>query len=247
MQNTIIQQLLDGVPIDALNESIEAIPTQHIVDTITTIDVEFKKHLVQYADIVHVSMQSHYTMGTIATISKEFTHIKKYLTCIVREHLPLHQRVYISFVEFFTDTNQGTEIEHCIKHIEKSQQELLNYTQLLIFKAKDFLKYLEAYQQWLTLLTRFVPHITENYGTKYTELSYLLSKITLQASEFLMTQRQLESTIKLQIQNNQSVMTDTLHVLSVSQSLIHNTISAQQFFKQEYIKSITTLKKYTGK
>lgn len=247
MANKIIQQLLDGMSIDELWGSIENIPLQQLQDTIETTDNEFKKSLSTYANVVHTSMQSHHSMGSVDSIRKQFITIETCLLRKVANSLPFYQQLYISFIKFFIEDSQDEKWERCLQTIQKSQQEIFMYNNLLALKSKDFLKYIEAYQSWVTVLTQFVPKIIERHEVNTTEMAYSLSRRTIQSSEFLVAQQQLVSTIRLQLQNNQMLMTDIFHIVTVSKSLLQNTISAQQFFEQEYVGSINILKRYTTK
>lgn len=247
MTNTIIQKILDGISIDELYGMIDEIPLQHIETTIRKIDTEFKEQLMSHSTLVHMSMESYHRMGSIECISQQFGIIKKNLTCVVGSQLPFYQRWYLSFVRFFTDPAPYEKLEQSITTLQECQHVVLVYTNMLALKFKDFSKYLEAYHQWITALTQFVPKIADRYGENTFQLSYSLSQVIANASEFLATQQQLESTITLQIQNNRTIMTDILQVTMVTKSLIQNTISAQHFFEQEYVGSVKILKKYTNK
>jgi hypothetical protein len=186
-------------------------------------------------------------MGSIELISHQFGIIRKNLTRMVCHQLPLYQRWYLSFLRFFSDPIPYEELQQSITTLQECQHDVLIYTNMLAFKFKDFSRCLEAYRQWITALTQFVPNISDRYGESTFQLSYSLSQLIANASEFLATQQQLESTITLQIQNNRMIMTDILQVTMVTKSLIQNTISAQHFFDQEYLGSVKILKKYTNK
>lgn len=247
MSKSIIKQLLARESSEELYDIIDNIPLQQIEDTITETDFELKNLLSQYSEVVHQSMQSHHNIGSVDSIRKQFVVIEGYLRRIVYKQLPIYERFFLSIVEFFVDNSQNEELENCIKKIQISQREILVYNTMLMLKSKDFLKYLSIYQNWVTALSKFVPNIIDKYGIEQVELSYALSKTIMRASEFLLTNRQLESTITLQMQNNQVVLTDMMHIVAVSKSLIQNTISAKQFFEQEYVGSIKIIKRYNNK
>lgn len=243
----IIQHIIDGISIEELCGTIDTIPLQDIDETIRTIDQELKHQLIYHATLIHDSMRSHHNMGSMSTITTEFVLIEKYLKYLVYDKLSVYERLYLSIIRFFVDTEQDEELNNCIRTIQGKQQEIVTYNTILILKSKRFFTHLEAYQNWTSALTQSVPRLIEKYGPENANLMYSISKLVLHAAEFLTAQRQLESTIKLQIQNNHVVITDILHIVTVSQSLAKNTISAQQFFEQEYVGSVKILKKYTNK
>ena len=247
MTKTIIQQIIDGISIDELYGMIDEIPLQQIETTIRKTDTAFKELVMNHSTLAHMSMESYHRMGSIERISQQFGIIKKNLSYMVYSQLPFYQRWYLSFVRFFTDPTPYEELEQSIIEVKECQHVILIYTNMLALKFKDFSRYLEAYHQWITALTQFVPKITDRYGESTFQLSYSLSQLIVNTSEFLATQQQLESMITLQIQNNRTIMIDILQVMMVTKSLIQNTISAQHFFEQEYVGSVKILKRYSNK
>lgn len=243
----IIQHIIDGVSIEELCGTIDTIPLQDIDETIRTIDQELKNQLIDHATLIHDSMRSHHNMGSMSTITAEFVLIEKYLKYIVYDKLSVYERLYLSIIRFFVDTAQDEELHNSILTIQKKQEEIVTYNNILLLKSKRFYSSLEAYQTWTSTLTQSVPRLIEKYGPEHTNLMYSISKLVMYAAEILTTHRQLESTIKLQIQNNYVVITDILHIVTVSQSLAQNALSTQQFFEQEYVGSVKILKKYTNK
>lgn len=247
MSKNIIQQLIDGASIEELCGVFDTIPIQHLEQTIRSADVILKDQLVQQSHIVHMSMQSHHNMGSVNTIKQEFEEIEKHLQSIVYHNLPLHKRFFLSCINFFVEYSPADELDVCIQKIQQSQQEISTYTTVLTLHSKDFLKYLALYDRWVIALSAFVPNLYEQHEKEQEEVSYTLSKLVVHTSEVLMTQKQLEQTITLQLQSNTVLITDILHIIGVSRSLMQNTISAQQFFQQEYVGSMKTIKKYKKK
>ncbi len=244
MTSLTLQNILDGMPVERLYATLDELAFAEIESTIAAIDADFKQQLMKDAKIVHLSMESYYRMGTMARVSQEFATIERHLTCMVRDRLSLYQRLRISAISFFTDPAPHEEFETCIANLDQSQHIILTYTNLLGMKFDVFKRYLDGYRQWVTALTQFVPKLSARFGEESFQLSYRLSQTVANAAEFLATQQQLESTVSLQIQNNRNVMTDILHVATISKSLLHNTISAQHFFEREYVGSMKTIKKY---
>jgi len=232
MSKNIVQQLVDSASIEDLYGIFENIPIQYLEQTIRSADVILKDLLVQQSHIVHMSMQSHHNMGSVNVIRQEFKEIGKHLQSIVYHDLPLHKKFFLSCINFFADYSPADELDACIQKIQQAQQEISTYTTALTIHSKEFLKYTALY---------------DRCGKGQEELSYTLSKLIAHASEVLVTQKQLEQTIALQLQSNTIIITDILHIIGVSRNLMQNTISAQQFFQQEYVGSMSIIKKYKKK
>lgn len=79
------------------------------------------------------------------------------------------------------------------------------------------------------------------------EVFYRITKSISQNSEFLLVQKQLESTVKMQMDNNRLLMTDILHMIVICDNLAKNAISINHFFENEYVESLKTIKKYSKK
>jgi hypothetical protein len=247
MAKNIIQQVIDSDSIEMLYGVLQSIPIQQIEEIIETTDTALKNQLMKQANNIHMSMQSYHNMGSINAISKEFANIEKHLKDIVYEELPMYEKFFQSIVRFFSEHSSEQKLKESIVRIQNLQREIEIYNMVLTKNSEEFLKYVQIYQNWVGALSLFVPKICDIYGTEYTELSYILSKTIVNASEFLLTQKQLEQALALQIQNNAIVITDILHTISISTCLSQNVISVQKFFKEEYIGSIKILHKYTKK
>ncbi len=247
MSSNIIQQVIDSDSIEMLCGVLKSIPIQQIEEIIKTTDTSLKNQLMKQANSIHMSMQSYHNMGSIDAISKEFASIEKHLKHIIYQELPIYERFLQSIIGFFSVSSSEEKLKESIVRIQNLQQGIVVYNIVLKKISEDFLKYVQIYHNWVGALSVFVPKICDIYGTEYTELSYMLSKTIVNDSEFLLTQKQLEQTLSLQIQNNAIIITDILHTISISKCLSQNVISTKRFFEEEYMGSIKILHKYTKK
>lgn len=244
MSKSIIQQLQNGVPLEELYRMFDKIPLQDLEETIRSTDLILKEQVSHHSQLLHTNMQSHHNMGSINTIKKSFNDIEKYLKYIVRNNLSVYHRFVIAFTEFFGEYISQEQLDESMTNIQRAKHEIFVYNTVLVQNTTTFFKYLDMYNKWVKVLNTYIPILSRKHGDSHAALFLSLSRFVMQASEFLTTQQQLKLTVELQMQNNQIIVNDISHVVSVSQNLIKNIMSARLFFKQEYIGSIKIIEKY---
>lgn len=244
MYKKIIKDIKDGVPIDDVYLLLKNIPSSDIENIVRNIDQELKDLLYQQSKNIHESMESYHNTGNATKIREQFKIIGDYLEEMVYSKLPIQKKLYLSILRFFIEPNTKEDIEKNVKTIEICRNVLSTYNIVLGVKSLSFINLISCYQNWIIMLKRLISEFFDNTDSKSLEIKYSTQKILMNASEFLSTQRQLESTIKLQIQNNELVINETLHIVTVSQSVIQNILSIENFFNQEYVGSMKIIKKY---
>ncbi len=244
MYNKIIKNIEDGVPTEDIYLLLENITSTDIENIIRNIDLKLKDLLYQQSSVVHASMESYHNADDVTKIREQFKIIEIYLKQMVYSKLPIHKRLYLSILDFFVEPYTKEDIEKNIETIQTCRKNISTYNSILNIKSQYFIKLISFYQNWIILLNKLTLEFFDRNDPKTLEIKYYTQRILMQASEFLSAQRQLESTIKLQMQNNQTTINDTLHIITVSQSIIQNTLSIENFFNKEYIGSVNIIKKY---
>ncbi len=244
MKENIIQQVIDSDSIEMLYGVLQSIPIQQIEEIITKVDNILKHQLINEAKIIHNNMQSYYTRDNVTIISKEFATIQKCLKRVLYNELPLHEKMFVFLLDFFQEYNPQEKIYESLVKLESVQKNMRIYIDVLTNNSHKFMKYVEKYHNWVSALTRFVPTICVTYGIEYENVSYGLSKKTIHASELLISNKQLEQSLGMQIQNQNIMINDILHITSISNVLLKNIVSTKQFFEKEYVGGIKIFKKY---
>ncbi len=244
MTNIIIQKLQNRSSPEELYRTFDLMSLRQLEETIRLTDLILRDQLSHHSQLLHKSMQSYHNMGSVSTIRQSFGVIEKYLSYIVKKHLPAHKRFFIALTEFFCDYISREKLEESVKNINRAYREISIYKASQIMNVKAFLEHLETYNLWVKTLSAYIPLLHEKHKGPDTALFILIPRLTLQASEYLTTQQQLKRTVELQMQNNQVIINDVLYILTISQGLIQNSISARQFFEQEYIGSIKIISKF---
>lgn len=213
---------------------------------LTNTDQQLSATLQQQAAEVHICLQSHHSLGTLARVNAEFMKVEQYLKRVVRHRLGWRSRLVLYLRDFFVDNKQdGRQLETALNSLKTCLLDLLRFHRLLQQKSVPFIRCLSRYAAWLAALSRQLPGWTEQAGGQAAGLIHTIAGLTGRGGELLAAQRQLETTIFLQQQRNEAVLTDIRHIVSVASSLASNAVTAEQFFEREFSGSINRIRRYT--
>ncbi|RYZ54974.1 MAG: hypothetical protein EOP49_03945 [Sphingobacteriales bacterium] len=240
--DTISQLVYQGIHGQALVDKLLELPELRQLAEINATEEKIKSSLLDRSEALHLSMQSHFRMGTSVNIGTELQWIEGYLQQQARESLPATKRFFLSLKEFFITPPGSEDLELHLRTLEEARQHLMIYTGMLSLKMGDFESDLDVYTRWIQSLN-LLASIWLGENDSLTKGQELIQH-TARGTELLSAQLQLKTTVRLQRDSNQRMIDDIDHLLHISRSLASNHLTVKEFMDQHYRNSMERIGKY---